>query len=146
METREKILYTVFGTVAVLPVAVLISNGDYDALRWLVLSQSVIVFVLYTTSLLLNLSRLAFNRTAIWRLRVGAALRHVAILVFLTEGMIGVFNRLGHADFNPLTPVLQLLLIFLVTGWGLTDSIDFSTKRKSIEDNIIKAMRDHDDG
>lgn len=102
--------------------------GLYDALRYLVLAQLVIVWVLYTHAALRALygfrrERQAAARTDVIdstaiKLRGGRINEMMAVMFFMAGDTYSVVDRIGNHVMDMRTPLTQIALIFAVFAWS----------------------------
>jgi len=100
------------------------SDTDYDIIRSFVITEAVIVCLLYLGAFAKSAYAMAHQRilhTATEGVVVGSMLRDLGIVLILVEQIVASAQRLGNPVFNARTPILQFALLLFLLSWMLIE-------------------------
>lgn len=126
--------------IAVVAAIAILLEGDYDVLRYIVLGEIAVVFLLYCFAFRQTVVRAEHDPDPPTRqLRIGRAVMQLGVLIWLVVTFFEVNDRVGHADLNPVTPSIQFVIICLVIAWMLVERLQFISDPQQVVEEIKKA-------
>lgn len=123
-------------------VAMLTGKDSYDILRWFVLAEMGTMIILYSASIVSDAEDyIAYSGhgtrsgdAALSRVIFARLTRSMGIIVLIGTDMWQITERLGNDYLNPLTPLSQLALVFLVNSWMTMDRVSLAPPKVVIDD------------
>ena len=113
------------GSMLALPIGlVVVVDGSYDLLRYVVSAQIFLMIVLYFYSMFVEISNVLGSKAVVVVARTiwfGRITRYAGLIVLLSADIIGIVDRIGEDTLNPLTPASQLAVVILLISWNLLD-------------------------
>jgi hypothetical protein len=143
----DKIILSISAVALVVaPVASFLTHGHpyYDALRWFVLVQCFTIMALYSFTLLWTARRIRHNHedSATKAVIYGSMLRGIGIILLILRDVFLIQDRLGNPHLNWNTPMVQVILTFLLASWALIDRNVYASSRSANE--IVSSVMDED--
>lgn len=140
---QKRVIPIMFGLVILIPLAAIIAGKDsYDIIRWFVLAQIATMIVFYIASIISDVEDwINFSGhgdlpgdAALARVISSRITRSIGIMVLLGADMWQITLRIGNDHFNPLTPVSQLALVFLINAWFVMDRVSLAPPKVVVDD------------